>query len=359
MKNNILKRGILPAFTLLYAATEAGAAPAEEPAKPVFVVPKVPSKKTKETIEIKKLVTTHGTQPRVATNPEVIAEYHDLIKQAKADGKDYPMPPVQCVRTPEGKMILWDGFQRIEANKGLHSEIEIEYIDGDEDLAVYLSLSANSAHGAQRTSKDKRNALKRAFEIPGVENLSDAVVAEMCAVSPTLVRVHRPAMKQGAVRTSKKGHAIKTSNIGKTPKGKGKKAKPAKKDKKAAAKPDSGKKAEESKAKTMELIQKIEKNIGGAEGAKIRAAIVDGSLPLTTRDLQDFAGLSPETSKKIAPLVASNRMKPWKAFEFSKEALDERAVEKCHLYALARGGEGVHEDEKLGIKIVVTLTKKK
>jgi hypothetical protein len=315
-----------------------------------FVLPEIPTEKTRETVEIKKLVTDADTQPRVATSPEIVAEYHELIKTAKSEGKPYPLPPIQCVRTPEGKMIVWDGFQRIEANKRIHTEIEVEYVNGDEALAVLLSLSANAAHGSRRTTKDKQNAVKRAFRDDNLATLSDSALAEICAVSVSMVKDHRPAAKSTGVRVSKSGKKIDTSRIGKKtgPKPKTEKAVKADPEKKTDGAEDAAKQTKSNERLSLVLGRVVTK-IGGAAGENFRAGIMNESIELSLKELQELSGYEPETIRAILPLILNAQMKPAKAFAFYKSDPTDKCLEELALRAICSGGLYIFEHQAVKI----------
>lgn len=314
--------------------------------KPVFILPAIPTAKEPLMVEIKKLATDLDTQPRVSLDPNIVAEYAELIKNAKKDGKPYPLPPISCVRTPEGKIIPYDGFQRILANKGIHSEIIAECVEGSELMAVMLCLSANAAHGSRRTTRDKQNAVKRAFKDENLSTLSDSAIAELCAVSTSMVKEHRPAAKSTGVRVSKSGKKIDTSGIGK--KG-GTKPKAAKKEKAktaAAITPDPEKAQKSDGAKQTKanerlsiVLARVEKNIGGAKGVEFRSGILDESIELSLKELTELSGYTPETTRAILPLIVAAKFKPAKAFDFFKADLSEKTLEELALKALCHDGK--------------------
>ena len=103
-------------------------------------------------IEISRIKTDGGTQPRVSTHQETVAEFPRGVQSrhqnaachAVFDGTDY---------------WLADGFHRFWAAKeaGL-TEIYEEIHPGTLRDAILFSLSANSKHGLRRTNADKRKA---------------------------------------------------------------------------------------------------------------------------------------------------------------------------------------------------------
>lgn len=347
----------------------------EQEGAAAFTLPEVPTKSTVLSVEIKKFSLKHDTQPRVALDPHLVAEYVELIKdriaKIKADGSNPDEVPfdtlnpftslVQVVRTPEGEIIPWDGFHRSAAFKECKvKEIDVEAKDADEKVAVILSLSANAKHGARRSNKDKQNAVKRAFRDEGIATLSNVAIAELCGVSESTVRNLRPAAKTGGTRVSKKGTKIKTGKIGKkggkTPKAK--KPKAGKPGNTEDGKPQTSKAADAKQERLSILVAKIEKAIGGAEGAKARTGILDDSLELSSKDVAFWAELPDKTIKGIAPLVLSHTMKPVKAFDFFVSAPKDSVLEDLQQRAELHGGEWKFDNEK-GLKVTVTYDAKK
>jgi hypothetical protein len=326
--------------------TPAAETPTPEPS-PVFVLPAIPTAHEPLLVDIKKLVTDLGTQPRVQIDPGLVAEYAEQIKAAKSADKPYPLPPISCVRTPEGKIIPYDGFHRIMANKGLHSEIVADCVDGDEQLAIILSLGANATHGSRRTTKDKQNAVKRAFKDDNLATLSDSAIAELCAVSVSMVKDHRPAAKSTGVRVSKAGKKINTSGIGK----KGGAA-PKKKKSAAATNADpspatngatDAKKQTAANERLSIVLARVEKAIGGVKGVEFREGIIGGTIELNLKELTELSGFNPETIQAILPLITNAQMKPGKAKDFYKSDPPEKVIEDLALRMICAGGLFVFE----------------
>lgn len=133
------------------------------------------------------------------------------------------LPPIDAVEITEdgdlnGALLVWDGFQRIEAHTeaGL-DEIKVSIRKGTYEDAVWLSCAANKGHGLRRRPEDKRKAIASALMLERSRKLSDRQIAEHCGGSPTLVgTVRKELVEAGAIaetteRISKAGKTINTS----------------------------------------------------------------------------------------------------------------------------------------------------
>lgn len=129
-----------------------------------------------------------GTQARVATNDEAISSYAD----AMLEGAQFP--PV-TVYYDGSKYWLADGFHRyLAAQRNEAGSIAAEIYEGSRTDALRHALGANSTNGIYRSNADKRNACEVALE--EWPNMSNAVIAELCRVSPDLVRRCRLEMEK-------------------------------------------------------------------------------------------------------------------------------------------------------------------
>ena len=132
-------------------------------------------------IEISRIKTDGGTQPRVSTHQETVAEYREAYKAG------IKMPPVTLFYDGTDYWLA-DGFHRFWAAKeaGL-TEIYEEIQPGTLRDAILFSLSANAKHGLRRTNADKRKAIQTLLDDPEWRGWSNEKIAEVCAVSPHTV----------------------------------------------------------------------------------------------------------------------------------------------------------------------------
>jgi DNA repair photolyase len=134
-----------------------------------------------EKIEISKIRTDGGTQPREQLNHEVIGEYAEALKYGAKfpkivvyyDGEDY---------------WLADGFHRYHAYKQsnfLHIECDVR--QGTRRDAVLFSVGVNSDHGLRRTNADKRRAVLTLLRDEEWAKWSDREIARQTKTSPPFV----------------------------------------------------------------------------------------------------------------------------------------------------------------------------
>jgi len=135
------------------------------------------------------LIDIHGgTQTRVKTNGEAIESYAEEMNHGTV------FPPITLFY--DGATYwLADGFHRYLAAKriGLPS-ILAEVKPGGRIDALKHALGANATNGVYRTNADKRNAAAIALE--EWSGLANTVLAEICKVSPELVRSCRKELEQ-------------------------------------------------------------------------------------------------------------------------------------------------------------------
>lgn len=129
-----------------------------------------------------------GTQTRVKTNEEAIESY------AEEMGSGTLFPPI--VLFFDGSTYwLADGFHRYLAAKRIgEPTISAEIHAGGRVDALRHALGANAANGVYRTNADKRNAAAIALE--EWSGLANSVLADICRVSPELIRQCRRELEQ-------------------------------------------------------------------------------------------------------------------------------------------------------------------
>ena len=170
-------------------------------------------------IEIARVRTDGGTQPRVSLNQEAVAEYRDAYKAG------IKMPPVTLFYDGADYWLA-DGFHRFFAARdaGL-TEIYEDIQPGTVRDAILYSLSANSKHGLRRTNADKRKAVQTLLDDAEWSKWSDREIAKRCAVGYDLVAdirkshlpetIDRPQADTRTVQRNGTTYEQKTANIGK------------------------------------------------------------------------------------------------------------------------------------------------
>lgn len=134
-----------------------------------------------EELRLDKIRIDGGTQTRAALNMATVKEYAEDMENGAT------FPPLGVVF--DGEVYwLWDGFHRWHGYRAAGiAEAECIVTEGSQEDALRLALAANAAHGLQRTSADKKAALRLCLAHPVWGKESDGLVAERCAVSVRFV----------------------------------------------------------------------------------------------------------------------------------------------------------------------------
>lgn len=150
----------------------------------------------RDTIPISKIRIDGGTQLRVETDPAVVRDYAEALRQADATRRKTLFPPIRLV-WEESSDTFWlvDGFHRLHAHKeaGLE-EIEADIEDGDLTLAKLRACGANLDHGLRRSNETKRNVVREALGNALTVGWSNQRIAELCGVSAPFVASMREAL---------------------------------------------------------------------------------------------------------------------------------------------------------------------
>jgi len=145
-----------------------------------------------------------GTQPRVAIDEQVVAEYAELY----STGVD--LPPV-TVFFDGATYWLADGFHRYWANKRIECEhIFADVRQGTQRDAILHSVGANAAHGLRRTNADKRKAVLTMLEDEEWSQWSDSDIAKRCGVDHKTVSSHRASLGKFPSEKSSPGPSRRT-----------------------------------------------------------------------------------------------------------------------------------------------------
>jgi uncharacterized ParB-like nuclease family protein len=159
-------------------------------------------------LDIAKIRIDGDTQPRLAIEQVIVAEYADLLES----GTEFP--PVQVVSDGAVHWLV-DGFHRYFAHRKLgRKQIKAEVTTGLQEEAQWLSLTANKAHGLRRTNQDKAKAVIRALKMK--PELSDNAIAEHIGVSNRMVAKYRESIesRKRARQEAKVGTGQPTSDSG-------------------------------------------------------------------------------------------------------------------------------------------------
>lgn len=128
-------------------------------------------------LDIKKIRTDGGTQPRASLDDAVVAEY------AEAIGNGATFPPGIVFYDGEEHWLA-DGFHRLAGHAAAErKKMACEVRQGTRRDAVLFSVGANATHGLPRTNADKRRAVTTLLNDPEWVKWSDREIARRCGVS--------------------------------------------------------------------------------------------------------------------------------------------------------------------------------
>jgi hypothetical protein len=137
----------------------------------------------------RKIITDAGTQARAFLSKDTVSSYEEILDK---------LPPIVIFYDGDG-YYLADGFHRLQAwtNRTPNAPIPCDIKQGTQRDAIAYSLSANSTHGLPRTQDDRRRSVLRALADDEWQRLNDSQVANLCQVSPTLVKTIRQQLANG------------------------------------------------------------------------------------------------------------------------------------------------------------------
>ena len=157
-----------------------------------------------------------GAQHRLAINPDHVMKCLAGYKAGR------PIPPIKVCRDPKSSKVIWpwDYAHRLEARKkGGYKTIPAHVRIGTQRDALFLSCSANTSHGLDRTNDDIRRQLETVLRDTEWAALPNTTIAEHCAVDEKTVRNHRARLSIPKMRTVKvvrggKEYDLEVGNIG-------------------------------------------------------------------------------------------------------------------------------------------------
>lgn len=141
-----------------------------------------------QVLPLEKINIYGGTQARVATDDEAIASYAEELKNGAV------FPPV-IVYFDGATYWLADGFHRyLSTKRAGFPTINADVRAGGRGDALKHALGANGKNSLYRKNSDKRNSVEIALEEWG--DRANSVIAELCQVSPSMVRRCREEMEK-------------------------------------------------------------------------------------------------------------------------------------------------------------------
>jgi hypothetical protein len=124
----------------------------------------------------------HRVQARAQISLDVIEEY------ARAMGEENQFPPLVVFAASDDTYFLADGFHRHRAAEQNGREaLDCEIKPGSLREAILYAAGANTAHGLQRSTDDKRKAVSTLLSDEEWRQWSDREIARHCNVGHQLV----------------------------------------------------------------------------------------------------------------------------------------------------------------------------
>jgi len=151
-------------------------------------------------IKLSRILTDSGTQVRATIDAVTVKDYAEAMRIESPDSTK-KFPPIIVFDTGEDKLVLADGFHRVEAAKeNDFTDIEAEVRKGTRAEALKCALGANTSHGLRLTNADKRRSVELALkEWP---TLSDNELGRICAVHHSTVAAVRREIQPAKLASS-------------------------------------------------------------------------------------------------------------------------------------------------------------
>lgn len=133
-----------------------------------------------ETLLITDLVVDPGIQIRKSNTEATIQRYAEIVDA---------LPPVEAVETPDGRFILYEGFQRTAAHlRAGRTHIRVQVRPGTRELALELAAIANLRHGQPLEPDERDEAVRRLHQLHPDLNARALAERMLHAVSYTSVQ---------------------------------------------------------------------------------------------------------------------------------------------------------------------------
>lgn len=160
-----------------------------------------PTRLQRPTLELDKIRTDGGTQPREQLDEETLQDY--ATRMILDENTGFVVDPEQQ-KWPELVVFfdgtdnwLADGFHRFSAAKQAElNSFQVRREEGSLRDAILYSLGVNATHGKRRTNVDKRRAIARALQDEEWRLWSDSRIASLCKVSSPMVSKLRVELEE-------------------------------------------------------------------------------------------------------------------------------------------------------------------
>ncbi len=133
-------------------------------------------------VALKDIILDQDVQARFTIDEDRVALFACLFREDPELG-DPRLPPVILIETSDGKLILADGFHRVEAaRRGGLDFIQATTRPGTNRDAILASIMENSTHGLPLTLAERRRAAGRMLADPEWGKESDRELGRRCGL---------------------------------------------------------------------------------------------------------------------------------------------------------------------------------
>jgi hypothetical protein len=162
---------------------------------------------TTRIVALAQIACDRRTLPREGVDPARVDEFAGLYRDELPSGND-PFPPIGCVEDRDGRLLLYDGWYRIEARRRIavelpgrgYDEVAAEVVRAGErdavDYAYELAIDCSAVGSKQLTMRERIAAAKRLSEIRS--DLPAREIARRLGIThPTVLRARGSAAVTG------------------------------------------------------------------------------------------------------------------------------------------------------------------
>jgi hypothetical protein len=134
-------------------------------------------------IAIAQLVREEALQPRVGVDPATVLKYRELMR----DGVVFQ--PLDVVGTPDGELLLVDGWHRVEAAERENiDKLRVRVWPGSREDAVEFAAQCNARHGLPRSEADLSKVVAMLIALPKWRQAVDGDIAKHIHASRATVQ---------------------------------------------------------------------------------------------------------------------------------------------------------------------------
>lgn len=162
-------------------------------------------------VPLKDITIDEDVQARFKLDEVLVERFASFYREDLESGIPR-LPPVILIETPEGKLILADGFTRIAAAKRIELRSVLATVrPGTKRDAIMTGIQRNSTHGSPLTLAERRRAVERLFSDPAWAKESDRELGRRCGLdckTVSKVRCKMAPTSTGETRTVRRAGKV-------------------------------------------------------------------------------------------------------------------------------------------------------